>query len=60
VDAKDPEEVINHRDDEYFQGVMSKVLMALDALSSYSYGDPQAAEWIFFTDGDVHINAGLY
>lgn len=67
---------INHRDDDYFEGVMSKVLMALDALCTYSdsgisdsadgdedhsQGSGQdiapAAEWIWFTDGDVHINA---
>jgi hypothetical protein len=41
------------RPDSYFKGVMSKFLMTLDAM--YLYPD---MEWIFFTDDDVHINAG--
>ena len=52
--AQDPQAPrLSHRD-QYFEGVMSKVLMALDAMCRYS----DTADWVFFMDGDVHINAG--
>jgi len=62
--TKPEEEFYNHREDSYFEGVMSKALMALDAMCTYSQEYPEgsgraAGEWIFFTDGDVHINAGV-
>ena len=40
--------------DVYFQGVMSKVLMLYDAMIRYAH----TTDWVFYTDSDVHINAG--
>ena len=39
---------------EYFKGVMSKPLSLYNAMVRYAH----TTDWIFFTDSDVHINAG--